>query len=295
MELLKGKPVSEHIDSIVRGMSEGEELRLSVILTGDDPSSRIYSRSKVAKGRKLGAEVQVHEFPEGTEEEVVMAKLREDAEDPGINGIMIERPLARGLNLDNLMREIPPSKDVEGAHPENLGRLVSGNPIFIPPTPLGALLLMRHHSIDTEGRRALVLGRSINVGRPMSLLLSLKGAAGNSTVTLAHSRTRDVHKLTLESEIVISATGRAGSITGEMVKDGAVLIDLGINPLSDGSITGDVDIPSMEGREVKVTPTPGGTGPVTVSSMFLNLAMSLNRSRGVSSDELDPMISEIYR
>lgn len=295
MELLRGKPVSDMIENTVREMVCQEKAVLSVFLTGSDPSSLLYARSKERKGRKLGIEVRINQFPQSVDEEKLLESIAAEASEDEVRGIMIERPVPPGLNLEKMMEEIPPEKDVEGLHPFNLGRLLGGNPYFIPPTPLGAVLLLRHYAIETEGKKALVIGRSMNVGRPISVLLSQKKPWGNSTVTLAHSRTKDLGAIALDSDIIVSAVGRAGYITGEMVKDGATIIDMGINPLPDGSIVGDADIRSLEDREVRVTPTPGGTGPVTVSSMFLNMALSCSRDNKRSFSGIDPMITEIYR
>jgi methylenetetrahydrofolate dehydrogenase (NADP+)/methenyltetrahydrofolate cyclohydrolase len=295
MELLRGKPVSDRIEKSIRKLVCRDKTILSVFLTGSDPSSVLYARSKERKGRKLGVDVRINQFPESVEEEELLEIITEEASREEVKGIMIERPVAPGLNLEKLMGEIPPEKDVEGMHPVNLGRLFTGNPYFIPPTPLGAVLLMRHYSIETEGKKVLVIGRSPNVGRPLSVLLSQKRTWGNSTVTLAHSRTRDLPELSLDADIVVSAVGKAGHITGDMVNDEVTIIDMGINPLPNGSMVGDVDIGSMEGRNVKVTPTPGGTGPVTVSSMFLNIALSCARENDTSFSGMDPMITEIYR
>ncbi len=295
MELLQGRPVSKRIDATVTDIVSDEKPILSVFLTGSDPSSIIYSRSKVRKGGNLGVDVKVRTFTETTTEEEIVRQLKVDADNERIFGIMVERPLLPGLDMNVLMKAVPPEKDVECQHPQNIGMLSSNRPTFVPPTPLGTLLLLEHYSIETKGKKTVVIGRSPNVGRPLSILLSSKIHRGNSTVTLAHSMTRNLRSLTMDADLIFSAVGKAGQLKSEMVKDGAVVVDLGINPTEDGSVVGDADLGSFIDRDIRITPTPGGTGPVTVSSMFLNLAISLARNKDIDISNIDPMISEIYR
>lgn len=292
MELLRGKPVSQSIEKVISSFFEVERYVLSVYLIGADPSSRIYASSKVKKGNSMGAEVILKEFPPDVDQDTILHELEKDSKDETITGMMIERPLPDHLDMDTMMNMIPPEKDVEGLHPRNYGSMAMGCPTLIPPTPLGALFMLRFHGIETEGKRITVIGRSPNVGRPLSILLSQKKIWGNATVTLVHSRSKDIPEILRGSDIIITAAGRKGLVTGKMVKDGAVLIDLGINPEGKG-IVGDVDIPTLEGMDVRVTPTPGGTGPVTVSSMFLNLVVAGSMQRERSMD-FPGMIREIY-
>ncbi|HHD15215.1 MAG TPA: bifunctional 5,10-methylenetetrahydrofolate dehydrogenase/5,10-methenyltetrahydrofolate cyclohydrolase [Euryarchaeota archaeon] len=294
MELLSGKPVSERIDRFVRSAVNEDEVALSSFLIGADPSSIIYSRSKLRKGESLGIDVRVRDYPPDVGECRLIEDLDRDASDEHVSGIMIERPLPGGLSLDRLMERVPPAKDVEGLHPVNYGKLGLGSFRFIPPTPLGALLMLRHYGIETSGKDILVIGRSPNVGRALAQLLSMKRPWANATVTLAHSGTGDLARWVGRSDIIITAAGRPALVRGDMVRDGTVIIDLGINSTGDGSIVGDVDIPSMEGVDVRVTPTPGGTGPVTVSSMFLNVAVARTRELYGKLPETDRMITEIY-
>jgi len=278
MELLSGKPVSERIDRFVRSTVDEDEVALSSFLIGADPSSIIYSRSKVRKGESLGIDVRVRDYPPDVGEGTLIEDLDRDASDEHVSGIMIERPLPGGLSLDRLMERV----------------LGLGSFRFIPPTPLGALLMLRHYGIETSGKDILVIGRSPNVGRALAQLLSMKRPWANATVTLAHSGTGDLARWVGRSDIIITAAGRPALVRGDMVRDGTVIIDLGINSTGDGSIVGDVDIPSMEGVDVRVTPTPGGTGPVTVSSMFLNVAVARTRELYGKLPETDRMITEIY-
>jgi methylenetetrahydrofolate dehydrogenase (NADP+)/methenyltetrahydrofolate cyclohydrolase len=206
---------------------------------------------------------------------------------------MIERPLPEGIDIHELMKIVPPIKDVEGLHPENYGLLGMGDPRFIAPTPLGALFLMLHYGVEINGSEVVVMGRSPNVGRPLATLLSQKVKWGNATVTLVHSRTGDISAHTSRAEVVITAVGKARMLKGDMIKDGAVLVDLGINP-EGKSIVGDVDIGSVEGIAGSATPTPGGTGPVTVSSMFLNLYKARMLQEDLEISFTDEMVDLVY-
>jgi len=294
MEILRGRPVADRLDAELRLLSEkAGSPRLAVYLIGADDSSLIYSRSKVRKGEKIGAEVELRMFPQDITQIEIEASLEKDASDPDVNGIMIERPLPGGIEIQDLMRKIPTLKDVEGLHPENYGLLGMGRPRFIAPTPLGALFLMLHYGIIPDSREIVVAGRSPNVGRPLATLLSQKKPWGNATVTLVHSRTRNISDHTRRADVIVTAVGRAGFIKGDMIKEGAVLVDLGINPVADG-IVGDVDIGSVEEKASAATPTPGGTGPVTVSSMFLNLYYARMLQRKDDILPSDEMVASVY-
>ncbi|MGA1873473.1 MAG: bifunctional 5,10-methylenetetrahydrofolate dehydrogenase/5,10-methenyltetrahydrofolate cyclohydrolase [Thermoplasmatota archaeon] len=294
MELLRGRPVADRIDAQLRSLSEiSGSPRLAVYLAGADESSLIYSRSKVRKGERIGARVVLREFAGDVAAREVKASLMSDASDPDVHGIMIERPLPDGIDIQDLMALVPTIKDVEGLHPENYGLLGMGRPRFIAPTPLGALLLMLHYDILPQGKEIVVAGRSPNVGRPLATLLSQKKPWGNSTVTLVHSRTANIASHTRRADVILTAVGKAGFITGDMIKEGAVLVDLGINPVKNG-IVGDVDLDSVEGVASAATPTPGGTGPVTVSSMFLNLYLAMVRQEEGQVVLTDGIIDSIY-
>ncbi|MGA1865970.1 MAG: bifunctional 5,10-methylenetetrahydrofolate dehydrogenase/5,10-methenyltetrahydrofolate cyclohydrolase [Thermoplasmatota archaeon] len=294
MELLKGKPVSDRIDEELRLVSSGiAPSKLVVYLVGADASSEVYSRSKVKKGERMGAEVVLRAFPKGAAQEEIEVQLNEDADDPEVHGIMIERPLPAGMRIHDLITRVPPSKDVEGLHPENYGLLGMGRPRFIPPTPLGALLLILHYGFQTDGKDIVIVGRSLNVGRPLATLFSQKAPWGNATVTLAHTRTRDLPLHTRRADILITAVGRPGLINGDMIKKGAVLVDLGITPTEKG-ILGDVDLGSVNDIASAATPTPGGTGPVTVSSMFLNLYRAKIMAGSLDIDFTDELLRTVY-
>ncbi len=291
-----GRPVSERLEEEVGRLSgRGTRPTLAVYLIGSDHSSRIYARSKVRKGESLGCDVLLRTFEEGVGAGEVEDSLAADAASAEIHGIMIERPLPAGLDLAKLMIMIPPEKDVEGLHPLNYGLMSLGRPRFIPPTPLGVLFMLLHHGVSLPGSRISVIGRSPNVGRPISLLLSQKMDWANSTVTLLHSGTRDPDECTKNADVVITSVGRARFLRRDMVKEGAVVIDVGINPDPDtGGITGDADMGSLDGWVSRITPTPGGTGPVTVSSIFINLLIARGIQEGRSPGFKDVMIRMIY-
>ncbi|MGA1848576.1 MAG: bifunctional 5,10-methylenetetrahydrofolate dehydrogenase/5,10-methenyltetrahydrofolate cyclohydrolase [Thermoplasmatota archaeon] len=294
MEVLRGKPVAERIDSELRRWATdlGKPV-LAVYLVGADRSSEIYARSKVRKGEMVGVDVLLRKFPADSDQDTIARSIREDSSNERISGMMIERPLPDPIDLDQLMEMIPPEKDVEGLHPCNYGAMAFGKPRFVPPTPLGALFLMDHYGIMTEGKRIAVIGRSPNVGRPLATMLSQKRDWGNATVTLLHSRTSDASSHISKADIVITAVGSPGMLKGHMIKEGAKLIDLGINPSGD-TIVGDVDIDSVSGKASAATPTPGGTGPVTVSAMFLNVFRARMLQKGSGSRFKDDIIKRIY-
>lgn len=295
MELLRGRPVAERIDRMVAdAASEIDGLKLAVYLIGADRSSEIYARSKVKKGAGLGIEVLLRKYGLDTDTDDIKKDLRNDAVDPAISGIMIERPLPSDINIHSLMKDVPPLKDVEGLHPENYGLLGMGTIRFIPPTPLGALMLMKYYDIEVSGKEVVILGRSPNVGRPLASLLSQKTSWGNGTVTLAHSRTKDLVHHTIHADVIVTAVGSARLMKGDMIKEGSILIDLGINPDGDG-IVGDVDVESVSSKAMYATPTPGGTGPVTVSCMFLNLVRAWKFQNGDQTSFPDPLVSMIYK
>ncbi len=294
MEVLKGRPVADRIDRELDTLSSNlGELQLGVYLVGGDESSEMYARSKIRKGEKVGVKVHLRKFPENIEQVEIEKSLERDASDQDITGIMIERPLPEGFDLDRLMSIVPPVKDVEGLHPENYGLMAFGRPRFIPPTPLGALLLMNHYSVELQGKRVVIVGRSPNVGRPLATILSQKRSWANATVTLVHSRTRNISHHTQNADVVITAVGNAGMITADMINKGVKLIDLGINPKGD-TIVGDVDMASVEKVAGAATPTPGGTGPVTVSAMFLNLFRARMLQVGNRKGFNDHFLNEVY-
>mgnify|MGYP006295507891 CR=1 FL=1 len=280
-KLIDGKAVSksivEEIGSEVREFSRDRRPpSLRVIILGDDPASRVYVRSKIRTAGKCGIESELVELPDNINGKTLFDLIEKFNRDDGIDGFMVQLPLPSHISPKDVIERISPYKDVDGIHPFNLGKIVEGNPLFVPCTPMGIMELLKRYGVETEGRKAVVIGRSIIVGRPISLLLSTKMEGGNATVTMCHSRTRDIGSETREADIIVSAVGKPEFITGDMVKEGAVVIDVGVNRVEDPSrkkgyrLTGDIDFESVLPRVSKITPVPGGVGPMTVAMLMKN-------------------------
>jgi methylenetetrahydrofolate dehydrogenase (NADP+)/methenyltetrahydrofolate cyclohydrolase len=239
---------------------------ITVIQVGDDPASTTYVRGKQKAAEEVGFKSAI-EHLHGVTQQQLHDCIQKLAADEAIDGILVQMPLPDGLDPDQALEQIPPHKDVDGLHPYNAGRLAQGNPSFIPATPLGVLELLRRERIDVTGKRAVVVGRSRLVGRPLALLL----LQNHATVTIAHSQTADLPSITREADILVAATGKRNLITGEHVKPGAVVIDVGITRDPEtGKLTGDVDRASVEPIASALTPVPGGVGPMTVAMLLVN-------------------------
>jgi len=239
---------------------------ITVIQVGDDLASTTYVRGKHKAAEEVGFKSAIAHLHDITQAEL-NNRIRALADDPAIDGILVQMPLPDGLDPDQALERIPPHKDVDGLHPYNAGRLAQGNPTFIPATPLGVLELLRREQIDPTGQRAVVVGRSRLVGRPVALLL----LQNHATVTIAHSHTIDLPAITRTADILVAATGKRGLITGDHIKPGAVVIDVGITRDPEtGKLTGDVDRGSVEPVAGALTPVPGGVGPMTVAMLLVN-------------------------
>lgn len=256
----------------VRGVVPG----LAVVLVGDDPASAVYVRSKTKDARECGIDARDHRLPADASPRALFDLVARLGADPSVHGILVQLPLPRGLDADAVIDAIPPHKDVDGLHPDNLGRLVGGRPRFVPCTPAGCMRLLARSGVPVEGARAAVLGRSVLVGKPAALLL----AQANATVTLCHSRTRDLPELLASSDIVIAAIGKPQMIRGEWLKPGAAVIDVGINRLADGRLVGDVDYASAAARVGWITPVPGGVGPMTRAGLLENTVTAAEQATG---------------
>ena len=239
---------------------------ITVIQVGDDLASTTYVRGKQRAAEEIGFKSAIMHLHETTQADL-NERIRALADDPTMDGILVQMPLPKGLDPDDALEQIPPHKDVDGLHPYNAGRLAQGNPAFIPATPLGVLELLRREHIDPTGQRAVVVGRSRLVGRPVALLL----LQNHATVTIAHSQTIDLPSITRTADILVAATGKRGIITGDHVRPGAIVIDVGItrDPQT-GKLTGDVDRPTVEQIAAALTPVPGGVGPMTVAMLLVN-------------------------
>ncbi|HRJ72566.1 MAG TPA: bifunctional 5,10-methylenetetrahydrofolate dehydrogenase/5,10-methenyltetrahydrofolate cyclohydrolase [Terrimicrobiaceae bacterium] len=256
-----------------RGIQPG----LAVVLVGDDPASRAYVRSKDKRAAELGLHSVKHELPADTTQERLVALVRELNADPAIHGILVQSPPPPQINEQAIVETIDHRKDVDGFHPVNVAKLAMDDASgFVPCTPLGCMRLIAESGVPTAGAKAVVVGRSMIVGKPMALLLMRRGRGGDATVTVAHSRSRDLAAITREADIVIAAIGRPHFLGADHIREGAVVIDVGINRVEDPAapkgyrIVGDVDYDAVAGRCAAITPVPGGVGPMTIAMLMAN-------------------------
>ena len=270
--IIDGKAVSlavkEELKARVSELAgEGKRIPcLAVIIVGDNPASRSYVRGKIKAAEFVGMDSRLIELPENVQEEALLGKIAALNADPLVHGILVQLPLPAHICEDRVIDAISVEKDVDGFHPQNVAALWLGRPCVVPCTPKGIIHLIRSTGVEVAGRKAMVVGRSNIVGKPVAkLLLDL-----NATVTIAHSRTRDLAALTREADILVAAVGRPRMITGDMVKPGAVVIDVGINRTEDGHLVGDVDFESASAVAGWITPVPGGVGPMTIAMLMQN-------------------------
>ena len=273
--ILEGKPVAEHVLAGVRAGVErlragrGVTPTLGVILVGDFAPSQIYVRNKKRAAESVGIASRDCLYPQGLTQRELMAVVQSLNADPAVHGILLQLPLPKGLDEDPAIAAIAPEKDADGLHPVNLGRLLAGEPSVVPCTPAGCLEILDHYGAKLEGAEAVVIGRSRLVGKPLAQLL------------MCHTRTRDLASHTRRADVLCVAAGRAKMVTGDMVKDGAWVIDVGINRLDTGKLVGDVDFESVSPRAGAITPVPGGVGVMTVAMLLKNtLAAAEKQTRG---------------
>lgn len=257
------------------GMTPG----LAVIIVGDNPASSIYVRNKVKACSEIGIFSEVHSFPQDALQQDVLDCIFALNENPHIHGILVQLPLPPQFENNRVITSIAVEKDVDGFHLYNIGSLVTGNANFLPCTPFGVMVMLERHHIPIEGQHAVVVGRSNIVGKPMALMLLERGA----TVTVCTSRTRDLSQFTKQADILVVATGKPRLITAAMIKPGAVVIDVGINRLSDGTLCGDVDYESVKASASYITPVPGGVGPMTITMLLCNTILAAERAYAVNS------------
>ncbi len=246
---------------------------LAVIIVGDNPASRLYIRNKIKACSEVGLHSEVHEFPSDTTEEIVLKCISELNGNPDIHGILVQLPLSPHIDSARVQETISSEKDVDGFHLYNLGALIAGGTVFPPCTPYGVQCLLEHMDIPIEGQNAVIVGRSNIVGKPMALMLLQKGA----TVSICTSKTRDLAQYTLLADILVVAVGKPRLITGSMVREGATVIDVGINRLPDGKLVGDVDFDEVRKRAAYITPVPGGVGPMTIAKLVANTVQAAER------------------
>jgi methylenetetrahydrofolate dehydrogenase (NADP+)/methenyltetrahydrofolate cyclohydrolase len=288
MILLDGKKTSADIkQEIAKSVKEIKKQgrrapHLAAVLVGSDGASMTYVGAKVKACQLVGFDSTLIKLPEDTSEKALLQQIETLNNNPEIDGFIVQLPLPKHVDEQKVIMSIDPNKDVDGFHPENVGRLTLDLPTFISATPFGIMELLERYEIPTSGKHVVVIGRSHIVGRPMSILLSQKRKAGNATVTIAHSRTKDLKSLTQQADIVIAALGIPEFLTADMVKDNAVIIDVGITRVPDDSkkkgyrITGDVDFKAVSNKASHITPVPGGVGPMTIAMLLKNNLLAYN-------------------
>jgi methylenetetrahydrofolate dehydrogenase (NADP+)/methenyltetrahydrofolate cyclohydrolase len=254
--------------------AQGVTPGLAVVLVGSDPASAVYVRNKVAACEKVGMHSVKIEYPADEAQAAVLAKIDELNKDASIHGILVQLPLPKHFDSELVLEAIAPEKDVDGFHAENVGALMQGQPRFIPCTPYGVMKMLESAGTQLKGAEAVVVGRSNIVGKPMAMLLMAAGA----TVTVCHSQTRDLKFHTKRADILVAAVGRAKMITGDMIKPGAVVIDVGINRTEDGKLCGDVDFDSAKEVAGAISPVPGGAGPMTITMLLANTLEAAERA-----------------
>ncbi len=278
-QLIDGKALAQDIrQSIAQDIEAlvgrtGVRPGLAVVLVGDDPASAVYVRNKKKACDMAGLYVDDHTLPATTTQEELLKLIRQLNADPKIHGILVQLPLPPQIDSQTVLNAVSPDKDADGFHPYNIGRLVAGDPLFVPCTPKGVIRMIESTGQAIEGKRAVVLGRSNIVGKPVAILLMHRHA----TVTICHSRTQDLSGICREADILVAAIGKAQFVKADMVKPGAVVIDVGINRLGDGRLVGDVDFKPVKERAGWLSPVPGGVGPMTIAMLLANTVEAATR------------------
>lgn len=291
MQILDGTATSAHIkEQIKKEVAElkasgGKTPHLAAVLVGNNPASEAYVGSKVKTCEELGFDSTLLRFDTNITEEELLKEINRLNEDKNIDGILVQLPLPKHISPDLIINNINPAKDVDGFHPISQGKMLLGQPTFLPATPYGILLMLEHYNIDITGMHCVVVGRSNIVGTPMSVLLSRNGNPGNATVTLCHSKTRNLEEICKTADLIVAAIGRPKFITANMVKQGAIVIDVGINRIDDptrksGSrLVGDVDYDNVAPLCSYITPVPKGVGPMTICGLMKNTLAAVKQSK----------------
>jgi len=279
--ILSGKVVSDAVyaalEDRIKALSDNHSTvpGLAAVIVGEDPASEVYVRNKTRRFRNMNLHSETIRLPEETSQKELLSTIRTLNHDPVFHGILVQLPLPKHIDTDAVINAIIPEKDVDGFHPENLGRLTAGKPRFIPCTPKGIMRILEHFHIDPSGKHAVVLGRSNIVGRPMSILLSQKQAYSNATTTICHSGTSDLKAITTQADILVAALGVPEMIDDSYIKEATAIIDVGINRVPDESekeykLVGDVNFDAVQGIAGAITPVPGGVGPMTIAMLVEN-------------------------
>jgi len=280
VEIINGKELAKKIRKDLKSevkllKEDGINPKLAVIMVGKDPGSQVYVRNKSKACEKAGIEFEEFLFDENTSEETLLETIKKLNKDSSIHGILLQSPVPKHIDINKAFRTISPEKDVDGFNPVNVGNLTIGEDAFISCTPYGIVKMLEEYNIETEGKKCTILGRSNIVGKPMIQCMLNK----NSTVTVCHSKTQNIDKVIKDADIVIAAIGRPKFVKEEMVKDGAVVIDVGINRLEDGTICGDVDYENVAPKASFITPVPGGVGPMTIAMLLTNVVKAAKLSK----------------
>jgi methylenetetrahydrofolate dehydrogenase (NADP+)/methenyltetrahydrofolate cyclohydrolase len=297
-QLLDGKKTAQEIrnllkDRVARLKDKGVVPGLSVTLVGEDPASKVYVGAKDAAAKEVGMNAATHRLPADISEADLRAHLIAQNNDPAVHGILLQLPLPKHLPEESLLNLIAAEKDVDGFHPVSLGNVMLGRPGFKPCTPWGVQVLLRRYGISLKGKHVVIVGRSNIVGKPLANLLVQKADDADATVTVCHSGTKDLARYTREADVLVAAIGRGEFITAGMVKDGAVVVDVGMNRVEDASLPkgyrlcGDVDFKGVEPKAASITPVPGGVGPMTIAMLLSNTVWSAERAAGIESAQ-DP-------
>ena len=271
-QLIDGKKIAAEVRGEITAETKafieenGYAPGLTVIIVGENPASQVYVRNKKKACEEVGFASEVIALPEETTEEELLARIDSLVHNDSVHGILVQLPLPKHISEDSVLRAIPPHKDVDAFHAENVGHIMIGDFDYLPCTPAGVMELLKHENIDPAGKECVVVGRSNIVGKPMGMLL----LHANGTVTIAHSRTKNLAEVTRRADILVVAVGKANFITGDMVKEGAVVIDVGMNRNAEGKLCGDVDFASVEPKASAITPVPGGVGPMTITMLLRN-------------------------
>jgi methylenetetrahydrofolate dehydrogenase (NADP+)/methenyltetrahydrofolate cyclohydrolase len=282
--LIDGKALAQQFRSeaavrVERLKAQGVTPGLAVVIVGEDPASKVYVRNKALACEQAGMHSEVHALPADTSQSQLLAFLARLNADPRIHGILVQLPLPKPLDAHAVIEAIDPGKDVDGFHWQNVGGLVVGEAAFYPCTPWGVMKMLEEEGVKVEGKHAVVVGRSNIVGKPMALLL----LNASATVTVCHSRTPDLGAVTRQADILVAAVGKARMIRADMVKPGAVVIDVGINRLPDGKLAGDVDFGPVAEVASMITPVPGGVGPMTIAMLLANTVKSAERAASLGT------------
>ncbi|MEW6088803.1 MAG: bifunctional methylenetetrahydrofolate dehydrogenase/methenyltetrahydrofolate cyclohydrolase FolD [bacterium] len=281
-ELIDGKKISGDIQSELK--KDIEQLKqkgiipgLAVVLVGANPASKVYVSMKQKASNSLGIYSEEHKLEENISQETLIKLIKKLNNDPKINGILVQLPLPKQIDTNIVLESIVPEKDVDGFHPYNVGKLVAGTPTFVACTPYGVIKLLEYSKVNMEGKEAVVIGRSNIVGKPVAMLLMQE----NATVTICHSKTKDLPAVSRRADILIAAIGKPKFVTKDFVKKGAVVIDVGVNRLPDGTLCGDVDFDNVKDLTSMITPVPGGVGPMTITMLMHNTVKSVKMANGL--------------